>query len=297
MKKWLTIDIVLTFILLLWGALVRSMEAGLACPDWPLCHGKIIPPFELPILLEWTHRLLAALVGFVTLGIFIGIWRKEIYRKQIAGLGTFTFLLLIVQALLGAGAVKGLLKPTLVATHLGVGMIFLLMLTWVLLKLNDAFYPIPLQWIGWQQKLENILWLLTLFIFVQFVWGGYVSSSHAGLACPDFPTCLGTLWPSFIGNVGLHYTHRLLAYGIFVFILILFFISKTYPINRKFSKAVSALLMIVVFQMGFGILNVVYQLPVALRILHLAFGTMLVAMSFVTSYKFSHARFIESDQA
>jgi heme A synthase len=36
----------LLFLLLVWGNLVAGLKAGLACPDWPLCHGKVLPPWR-----------------------------------------------------------------------------------------------------------------------------------------------------------------------------------------------------------------------------------------------------------
>ena len=39
----------LLFLLLVWGNLVAGLKAGLACPDWPLCHGKVLPPFRVAI--------------------------------------------------------------------------------------------------------------------------------------------------------------------------------------------------------------------------------------------------------
>ena len=53
----------LIFFLLVWGNLVAGLKAGLACPDWPLCHGKVLPPFRLDIYMEFLHRVIAAVAG------------------------------------------------------------------------------------------------------------------------------------------------------------------------------------------------------------------------------------------
>jgi len=51
------ITVALFFLLLVWGNLVAGMKAGLACPDWPLCHGRVLPPFRLDVWMEFTHRV------------------------------------------------------------------------------------------------------------------------------------------------------------------------------------------------------------------------------------------------
>jgi heme A synthase len=56
-----------TLALIALGGLVRITGSGLGCPDWPLCHGSIIPPFELAPWIEYMHRLAAASVSVLVL--------------------------------------------------------------------------------------------------------------------------------------------------------------------------------------------------------------------------------------
>src|SRR5262245_3887574 len=57
------------FGLIVLGGVVRATGSGLACPDWPLCHGRLVPPLQVQVLLEWTHRLVALLVSTAVLAL------------------------------------------------------------------------------------------------------------------------------------------------------------------------------------------------------------------------------------
>ncbi|MCY4524813.1 MAG: COX15/CtaA family protein, partial [Halobacteriovoraceae bacterium] len=78
-KRLVSITIFLTFCLLIWGGVVHNTESSLACPDWPLCHGQFFPKMAGGILIEHGHRLLASLVGFLCLLLWINGWKN---RKQ-----------------------------------------------------------------------------------------------------------------------------------------------------------------------------------------------------------------------
>ena len=53
----------LTLGLIVVGALVRAYDAGLACPDWPLCKGALVPGFDFKVAFEWGHRVFAAAIS------------------------------------------------------------------------------------------------------------------------------------------------------------------------------------------------------------------------------------------
>ncbi len=69
-----------TYALIVLGATVRATDSGLACPDWPRCHGELIPPLETQILIEYSHRLAAASVGLLILGTAVAAWLR--YREN-----------------------------------------------------------------------------------------------------------------------------------------------------------------------------------------------------------------------
>ncbi|HTS31524.1 MAG TPA: COX15/CtaA family protein [Bryobacteraceae bacterium] len=97
-----------TLLLIIAGALVTSNDAALSIPDWPLSYGRLIPPWEGGIRLEFTHRVLAATVALLTL--VLALWLR--HRLAWAAFGT-----VLVQALLGGAVVKLVDPKSLAIAH------------------------------------------------------------------------------------------------------------------------------------------------------------------------------------
>src|SRR6185437_16061343 len=103
LRRFASVTAGLTFILLLMGGLVHNTGSSLACPDWPLCFGQVFPKMEGGVLVEHSHRLVAATVTILTFVLMIGCIRRA-SRVRDAGLakaGVLAFALILVQALLG----------------------------------------------------------------------------------------------------------------------------------------------------------------------------------------------------
>ena len=101
------------------GGYVASTSSGLACPDWPTCHGQIIPVFTTQVIIEYTHRLAALLTGIFFLAVLIFTWLRFRASAKLLTTVSFGFLLLVAQILLGMVTVETSLEPAIVAVHLG----------------------------------------------------------------------------------------------------------------------------------------------------------------------------------
>lgn len=263
-----------TYVLVVLGALVRANGAGLACPDWPLCFGELVPRFDIKIAFEWGHRALAGSVGIVFAALSLAVLRQPALRARV-GLGLLiTALLLTVQIVLGGLTVLELLAAWTVTSHLVVGNAFALALVLVgrcLLAMDSEatseaeLAPSALRW---------MTTIAASLLAVQIFLGGLVSSTYAGLACPDWPTCLnGAYFPSWQGAQGLHLFHRLVGYGCLIAIVIAAALSRSHR-GAKIWLATAALFAL--FQVVVGITNVLLRLPVEVTGLHSALAAGLI---------------------
>src|SRR5215212_12147416 len=89
-----------TYLLIVFGAIVRVSGSGLGCPDWPTCHGQLIPPLEMTAIIEYTHRLLGALVSPLILATAVGAWLVRRRERQVLVPATLAPVLLAVQIVL-----------------------------------------------------------------------------------------------------------------------------------------------------------------------------------------------------
>jgi cytochrome c oxidase assembly protein subunit 15 len=112
------------------GGYVSNIGAGLACPDWPTCHGQLIPPLGDPaVLAEYMHRLAAVLAGIFALATLVLVWWRRRSHTALVTAITVGFGLLVLQVALGALTVTSLLEPVVVTAHLGVATAFIAMMT------------------------------------------------------------------------------------------------------------------------------------------------------------------------
>lgn len=290
MRRLLTITIVLTYLLIIFGATVRAFGAGLACPDWPLCHGQWIPPFDLPVLLEWGHRLVASVVGFCTLAVMILAFTRP-YRARLGRLAVAALALVIVQAVLGGLTVLKLLHFSTVTLHLATGLLFLGLLLWMRLRLASCAYARQVP-----ARTHRLVACALGLLYVQSILGALVSSNYAGLACPDFPTCNGLWIPPLQGLVAYHFVHRGMAFVALGVIAWAVCAVCRHGDRRSRSLAV-AIGAGTVLQLGLGIINVLLQLPPAVTIAHTGLAAALFAALVILSYWISHARLSPTHQA
>ncbi len=238
---------VLCLVVVVVGAWVRLTNAGLGCPDWPGCYGHIHPsqaaeraaeinaanperPFDYQKAInEMVHRYIVGALGLLVVGLAVISVLNRRDPAQPRVLPWLLVALLIVQALLGMWTVTLLLKPLIVTLHLLGGLTTLALLAWL------ALPPARRELKAAERGVRRLAIAGLLVLVVQVSLGGWTSTNYAAAACPDFPTCQASFWPSmdfrnaFIlwrglgidyeggvldapARVAIHYTHRLGAY-------------------------------------------------------------------------------------
>jgi heme A synthase len=275
----------LMFGLIVVGSVVRTTGSGLSCPDWPLCQGRLIPPLQFNVFLEWFHRLIALAVGlllFATAGAVA--WRAET-RARLGGLAALAVALYFTQALLGALTVWKLLDPSVVSGHLAVGL--LLFVTLLALALVAHHEALPAHAGATAARPAGLLpWFAAtgLLTYAQAVLGGMVSTNHASLACPDWPACNGEWFPAMTGLVGLQMAHRFGAYALVVAVTLAAWRARRAP-DPVVRGAARVLPLLVAAQAGIGVANVLLGIPVWLSALHLANASCILALMIVSTFR------------
>ena len=169
-----------TLLLMAVGSATRVMNAGLACPDWPLCYGQLVPTqqMNLQVFLEWFHRLDAALIGFSAIAL-AGLswwWRKELPR-WLPWASTFALFLIVFQGILGGLTVTQMLRFDIVTAHLGTALLFFT----TLIVIGTTL--IPYSGKGVAKNLSRWSLAAAVLVYLQSILGGLVGSRWALHQC------------------------------------------------------------------------------------------------------------------
>lgn len=166
------------------GGATRVMEAGLACPDWPLCYGSLFPGnlFSLQVFLEWFHRLDAFVVGVALLVLTaVSMARRQRVPPWLPAGAALALVLVAVQGGLGALTVLQLLPAGIVTAHLGTALALVALLSGLHQALAEPDLPagessLPLWWSGLAVG-------ATALVLVQCLLGGAMASQWTTGRC------------------------------------------------------------------------------------------------------------------
>jgi len=288
-----------TFVLIIVGGVVRVSDSGLGCGPagsgfhgWPFCNGDVVPGVDLNSIVEYTHRVLAIVVGFTILALFVLAWRRH---RQLLPVTGALLVLVIAQGALGGATVEENLEEVYVAAHLGLAMLLLGLLLYLWRQVTDARPE------SGGPRLRGLAIVATGFVLCTIVAGGYMAGTQnygradyqigdgAHHACgKEFPSCNGDFMPFGDSRlVDIHLTHRFFMYIASILVIALVIVALRRRVAVRYAWALAGLLAV---QVLVGALNVWLDEYELLILLHLALGTLLWATSLGMTLQLSPAR-------
>lgn len=268
------LSVLCTYGLVVLGGVVRATDSGTACPDWPLCHGRVIPPLETKVLIEFSHRLVASVVGFMILGTVFLAWRRHRQDRAMMTAAAAAIVLLAVQVIVGGVTVGTETAASVVALHLSIALTLLASL--IVIAVAAFKQSQPSSW-GLSGRPPALAVLTTLATFGLIITGVYVSKTGAGLVYPDWPLFDGKLISAGGKLADLHYAHRLTAAGVGLLLGALVIRALRTERSVLTVSSLTAAFVLYVAQVFVGASNIWFELPTSLRIAHLALASALWA--------------------
>jgi protoheme IX farnesyltransferase len=260
---------VVTYALVVLGGVVRVSGSGLGCPDWPLCHGRLLPPLDLHAIIEYSHRSTASLTSVLvvlTAAVAWLLWRK---RRDLVIPATIALGLLIVQVILGAITVRLELPPMIVLAHLATAMA---LLGAVCVTAVAALAPPPAGGVDRVASRRTLLAAGGTYLLI--ISGSLVVGSGASWTCDAWPLCGGRFNLAFDGLPAIQLLHRSIAAVIGLLIVVsLVSVLARYRRQPAVRATVALTLAALAFQVAVGAAVVTLRLPAALRGLHLALAS------------------------
>ncbi len=307
MLRWYSKLVVAAILLLIFfGALVKSHEAGLSVPDWPTSYGEnmfLFPPSKWigGIFYEHVHRLLASGIGLLTIVLTVAVWRTD-RRFWMRGLSVLALAMVIVQGILGGLTVLYQLPDVISVAHGVLAQTFLLVaiaLAYGASQELSVRHSTPAS--EWPRPLAFAGVVVVALVYLQLVLGAFMRHAEAGMALRDFPTMGGVLLPTvddhFVAmenaaraaaglsqvtahQILLHIAHRLMGALVFASILFLWFRGRKL-VPDLLRRHLAALVALVAVQFGFGAATIVSGRLPYVASLHVFLGAATLGAAFL----------------
>jgi len=303
------ITAVCTFLLIIAGGLVTSTGSGLAVPDWPLSYGKLMPPMVGGILYEHSHRMIASLVGLLTIVLTAWIWKKE-SRRWLRILAVLGLLAVVTQGVLGGLTVLFLLPTPISVGHATLAQTFFCIVASIALFTSRWWlsnHP-EIRIADRKPSLLVLCVLTSAAVYIQLILGALMRHTESGLAVPDFPLAFGQVFPSLspeslaeynrrlfqleiraaseqavtAPQIVIHLLHRYWAVVVVGMIVWTYLRGRAQLGDSKRMASISKVLLgLVVLQVTLGSLTVVLRKAVDVTTAHVAVGALLLMASVI----------------
>lgn len=296
LHRFTCLVVVATFLLVVAGGMVTSTNSGLSVPDWPTTYGRQMFAFPFSgmvggIFYEHGHRLIASVVGFLTIGLCAWLWWVE-PRRWVRWLGVVALVAVVLQGVLGGLTVLYLLPDAISISHAGLAQVFFL-LTVTLAVVTSRGWRSPARSPVDDARLRRRTALLTATVYVQILLGATMRHTGGGLAIPDFPLSYGHLVPPFWNSaIAFHFAHRIGAVIVTVLTLLAAgLIWRSHAGRSDLQRGAWLLVLLVAAQVSLGALVVLSGKQPVINTLHVATGALVLATSLVATLRAFRLRF------
>ncbi|MGZ9161046.1 MAG: heme o synthase [Candidatus Limnocylindrales bacterium] len=259
------------------GVVVRATDSGLGCPDWPLCHGQLLPPLdESKAWIEWIHRTIAAVIGFEILGLAVLAVRDHRDRRSLVWPSFAAVGLVGFQAWLGRETVRLGNSGESVTAHLAAAMLLVALLVFLTVR---AGYPVRFAAWGASQRFTLLAAFATLATFALLLFGSQVTATDSALIFPDWPLMSGTLAPTLTEITSAHVLHRWVAAVVGGIVAVVAVVAwRTQRDHPRIVRLAVWAVGLFAVQVVIGGLQVLTRLSALTQTMHLALGAIVFAL-------------------
>lgn len=289
------LSLVVSFIQITLGGFVRASESGLGCPDWPLCHGQIIPPIEFHTLIEYSHRLNGSVLGILVTILLIICLMNYRSEKQLTIANYSAFGLVVGAGILGGITVITELAWWIRLIHLGIAQILaacLMYIVWQFLFVNVRNVHVDLSPIrAWKWKMV----LCVSLVFLLMLSGSYMVGIGASSSCSSWPLCKGLSIPEGL-TYQVHMGHRYISVLSLAFVGYVAIELITHSNDSRLIKRIAhSVLGLIGVQIILGAITVWSGFSSHMKVTHLSVATLVwlsvILMSILVERSFSKIAF------
>jgi heme A synthase len=271
------------------GGVVRVTGSGLGCPDWPLCHGSIVPPFQLETLIEYSHRLSASVLSILVVAATVLAWRVLLENRTAIFSMAAALGLVAVAAVLGGVTVLTELAWWVVMVHLALAKALVASLVIASTAERNTGSQERSVDVGAarNQQFERLLTVTLVGAFALILTGSYMVGLGYGSACATWPLCNGDILPR--GEAYLvHMAHRYVAGLVGLLIAGVALTAWYRRIGPNVGKVALALVGLLLIQTLLGAATVWTGFSPALKSVHLVAATLVwAALIYLAALQFA----------
>ncbi len=253
--------------------------------------------FQRMVVIEWTHRLVATIVGLVAAACLSVTLRHAETRRRAGALLILTSTLIIAQAIVGGLLVRSGTATHWLFVHLGTAALILGLIVWTILRLVAPIEIVPETTVRARRSLRFVAWTAVAVTWIQIMLGALVAGSRGSdrdvLAGNDFssewPLMAGRLVPdlwveqrplawNLLDNALLHqWVHRWSAMLVLIAIIALIVVALRTPTGPRLRLGLRVVATFLFAQVILGLANVTLTHPTMVSLSHLVMGMFLLA--------------------